>query len=54
MTISFPDPDLFYIQMPGLEAHNDFTVTTTSSHDVIFSRVTTAGSTVTYHLHKQP
>ena len=54
MTISFPDPDVFYIQMPGLEDHNDFTVTTTSSHDVIFSRVTTAGATVTYHLHKQP
>ena len=54
MTISFPDPDIFYIQMPGLEVHNDFTVATTSSHDVIFSRVTTAGATVTYHLHKQP
>jgi len=40
--------------MPGLEVHNDFTVTTTSSHDVIFSRVTTTGATVTYHLHKQP
>lgn len=30
MAISFPDPDVFYIQMPGLETHNDFTVTTTS------------------------
>ena len=54
MTISFPDPDVFYIQMPGLEAHNDFTVTTTSSREVIFSRVTSAGTSVTYHLHKQP
>ena len=54
MTISFPDPDVFYIQMPGLEGHNDFTVTTTSSREVIFSRVTTTGATVTYHLHKQP
>ena len=54
MTISFPDPDVFYIQMPGLEAHNDFIVTTTSSREVIFSRVTTTGATVTYHLHKQP
>ena len=54
MTISFPDPDVFYIQMPGLDAHNDFTVTTTSSREVIFSRVTSAGTSVTYHLHKQP
>ena len=54
MTISFPDPDVFYIQMPGLEAHNDFTVTTTSSREVIFSHITSAGSSVTYHLHKQP
>ena len=54
MTISFPDPDVFYIQMPGLEGHNDFTVTTTSSREVIFSRVTSAGTSVTYHLHKQP
>ena len=30
MTIDFPDPDVFYIEMPGLEAHNEFTVTTTS------------------------
>jgi hypothetical protein len=54
MTISFPDPDVFYVQMPGLEAQNDFTVTTTSSREVIFSRVTSAGTSVAYHLHKQP
>ena len=54
MTISFPDPEVFYISMPGLESSNTFTVTTVSSRDVTFSRVTTAGSTVTYHLHKQP
>lgn len=54
MTISFPDPDVFYIQMPGLEAHNDFTFTITSSREVIFSHITSVGSSVTYHLHKQP
>lgn len=54
MTITFPDLDVFYISMPGLEASNTFAVTTTSSREVIFSRVTTAGSTVTYHLHKLP
>ena len=54
MTISFPDPEVFYISMPGLESSNTFTVTTVSSRDVTFSRVTTAGLTVTYLLHKQP
>ena len=54
MTISFPDPEVFYISMPGLESSNTFVVTTVSSRDVTFSRVTTAGSTVTYHLHRQP
>lgn len=54
MTISFPDPDVFYIQMPGLEVHNNFTVATTSSREVIFSHITLAGTSVTYHLHKQP
>lgn len=54
MTITFPDPDVFYISMPGLEASNIFTVTMVSSREVIFSRVTTDGSSVVYHLHKQP
>ena len=54
MTITFPDPDVIYISMPGLESSNTFAVTTVSSRDVTFSRVTTAGSTITYHLHKQP
>ena len=54
MTITFPDPDVFYISMPGLEANNTFAVTRVSSREVIFSRVTTTGSSVVYHLHKQP
>ena len=54
MTITFPDPDVFYISMPGLEASNTFAVTMVSSREVIFSRVTTDGSSVVYHLHKQP
>ena len=43
MTIDFPDPDVFYIQMPGLEAHNNFTVTTTSSRDVTFTKTDNTG-----------
>ena len=31
MTVSFPDSTVYYIVMPGLEAHNQFTVSTTSS-----------------------
>ena len=54
MTVSFPDPTAYYIVMPGLEAHNDFTVTTASSHDVTFTKTTADGTTYTYHLKKQP
>ena len=54
MTISFPDPTVYYIDMPGLETHNDFTVTTTSSSDVTFTKTTADGTPYTYHLKKQP
>ena len=54
MTISFPDPDVFYISMPGLEVTNTFAITLPSSREAFFSRVTTSGTSVTYHLHKQP
>ena len=54
MTISFPDPKVFYIVMPGLETHNDFTVTTSSSRDVTFTKSDTTGTVYAYHLKKQP
>ena len=54
MTVDFPDPTVYYIDMPGLEAHNAFTVTTTSSHDVTFTKTANDGTTYTYHLKKQP
>lgn len=54
MTVDFPDPTVYYIDMPGLEAHNAFTVTTTSSRDVTFTKTATDGTTYTYHLKKQP
>jgi len=54
MNISFPDPTTFYIAMPGLETHNDFTVTTTSSHEVTFTKADATGITYSYHLKKQP
>ncbi len=54
MTISFPDPSTFYITMPGLESRNDFTVTTTSSREITFTKVDAAGTTFAYQLKKQP
>ena len=54
MTISFPDPDVFYIEMPGLENYNDFIVTTTSSGEVTFTKTDAAGTRFAYHLRKQP
>ena len=54
MTITFPDPDVFYIEMPGLESHNDFTVTNISSKEVTFTKSDITGVTYSYHLKKQP
>jgi len=54
MTVDFPDPTVYYIVMPGLEAHNSFTVTTTSSHDVTFTKTNADGFIYSYRLKKQP
>ena len=54
MTVDFPDPTVYYIDMPGLEAHNAFTVTTSSSAEVTFTKTANDGTTYTYHLKKQP
>lgn len=54
MIISFPDPAVYYLEMPGLESSNTFTITSSSSHEVTFSKVDHAGASYTYHLKKQP
>ena len=54
MTIDFPDESVFFIVMPGLEAHNEFTVSTASSGDVTFSKTDNTGVVYTYYLKKQP
>ncbi len=54
MTITFPDSDVFYIQMPGLESHNEFTIATASSKEVTFSKTNATGTSYTYRLKKQP
>ena len=54
MTISFPDPTVYYIDMPGLEEINHFTVTKATSSDITFTKTDTTGDLYTYHLKKQP
>ncbi len=52
MTIDFPDPDVFYIQMPGLESHNAFTMSDISSKKATFTKVDATGVNYTYQLKK--
>lgn len=54
MAIDFPDPTVYYIVMPGLEVHNEFTITHTSSKEITFTKTDAAGTTFAYHLQKQP
>lgn len=54
MVIDFPDPDVFYIQMPGLESHNTFTIAHSSSREVTLEKVANDGTSYTYYLKKQP
>ena len=54
MTITFPDPAVYYIVMPGLEATNDFRVTTTSSREVTLTKSDATGTSYVYRLKKQP
>lgn len=54
MTVTFPDPSVYYIVMPGLETENHFTITRTSSRDLTFTKTDTTGATYSYHLKKQP
>ena len=54
LTITFPDPSVFYIQMPGLEALNDFTVNAESKGQIVLSKAMADGTPVVYTLKKQP
>ena len=53
MIIDFPDPDVFYIPMPGLEVHNTFTIVHSTSREVTLEKVTDDGTSYTYHIKKQ-
>ena len=54
LTITFPDASVFYIQMPGLEALNDFTVNVESKGQIVLSKTMTDGVSCVYSLKKQP
>ena len=55
MTVDFPDPDVFYIIMPGLEVHNDFLISTViSSSELIFTKNDITGVEYTFKLKRQP
>ena len=54
MTIDFPDPSVFYIDMPGLESHNSFTISNRSSREVTFTKSDDTGVVFSYLLKKQP
>ena len=52
MTVTFPDPNVFYIVMPGLEDYNDFSVGHVSSSEVTLDKTDTTGIAYRYHLKK--
>ena len=54
MSISFPDPTVYYIEVPGLEANNVFTVARISSNEVTLTKTDAAGTVFVYRLKKQP
>ena len=54
MTVSFPDPTVYYIVMPGLEDYNDFTIISKSSREVTFTKTDETGTAYAYHIVKQP
>lgn len=54
LTVTFPDPSVYYISVPGLDDHNVFTVAMPSPHDVTLTKTDATGITYTYQLKKQP
>ena len=54
LIIDFPDASVFYIQMPGLEAHNDFMVNAESQGLIVLSKTMADGISCVIVLRKQP
>lgn len=54
LIVSFPDVSVYYIQVPGLEAYNDFKIEELKNGHLTLSKVLTDGSPCTFILKKQP
>lgn len=54
LAISFPDASVYYIQVPGLETYNDFTVSDMTRRRVMLSKVMADGTPCSFVLKKQP
>ena len=54
LTVTFPDAGVFYVELPGLEAYNDFAVNNMAHGQIALTKVMTDGATCTFTLRKQP
>ena len=54
LTVTFPDANVFYIDMPGLEARNEFVIQNRTHGQMELTRVMSDGTTCVYTLRKQP
>ena len=54
LTVTFPDPNVFYINMPGLENRNEFTVLKRGHGQLELTKVMADGTACVYALKKQP
>ena len=54
LTVTFPDANVYYIDMPGLEARNEFVIQKRSHGQLELTRVMADGTTCVYALKKQP
>ena len=54
LTVTFPDASVYYIDMLGLEARNEFTIHKGNHGQVELTKVMDDGTTYAYILKKQP
>lgn len=54
LTVTFPDPNVFYINMPGLEDRNEYAIQNRGHGQLELTKVMTDGTTCVYNLKKQP
>ncbi len=54
LTVTFPDPNVFYINMPGLEDRNEFAIVKRGHGQLELTKVMADGTTCVFDLKKQP